>query len=440
MRNFRQTFCGPVRRIRFLGLFDTVNSVPRFENAWLRRVKYPYTAKTSAKVIRHAVAIDERRAKFRVDLISGKPKTDQEDKESKKRPTFHRYLSDLPTLLRPEASKAHPEKEKAADFSIRSWRRSRNTSPRSEHQGVAESGAGAPSKREPTDLESGPAAGPKQRHDARDDEDEIQSEVPRRRESLQRRFSDLNKPQDILELWFPGNHSDIGGGYTRHHSETWQLAQGPLVWMIHEAQKAGLSFDEEKLVGHNVSPIRLDENGLPGLPDKKHESRFHEALHNPATAGFIHDCLEYGRGSKQTSVAGWLAIEHLPFRRMDLQPDGTWKVIRWPVPRGETRDIPKDAKIHGSVLRRIEHDPNYRPGNLIMLGKGGRGHRKAPSHMGTGEWVSWANTGDKVGEVFVSKAWAEEVGHLGEKAEDAGGGGGWLPKAFTGRLKSVSVA
>lgn len=67
---FRETFSRPVRAIRFLGLFDTVNSVPAFENAWMQRSKFPYTARSSAKVIRHAVSIDERRAKFRQDLIS----------------------------------------------------------------------------------------------------------------------------------------------------------------------------------------------------------------------------------------------------------------------------------------------------------------------------------------------------------------------------------
>ena len=60
-----------MRRIRFLGLFDTVNSVPHFETAFLQRSKFPYTAKSSALVIRHAVSIDERRAKFRQDLVSG---------------------------------------------------------------------------------------------------------------------------------------------------------------------------------------------------------------------------------------------------------------------------------------------------------------------------------------------------------------------------------
>lgn len=50
LKGFRETFSRPVRRIRFLGLFDTVNSVPRFEMAWMQRSKFPYTARTSAKV------------------------------------------------------------------------------------------------------------------------------------------------------------------------------------------------------------------------------------------------------------------------------------------------------------------------------------------------------------------------------------------------------
>lgn len=50
MKGFRETFSRPVKRIRFLGLFDTVNSVPRFETAWMQRSKMPYTARSSAKV------------------------------------------------------------------------------------------------------------------------------------------------------------------------------------------------------------------------------------------------------------------------------------------------------------------------------------------------------------------------------------------------------
>lgn len=72
MKQFRETFCRPIDPLRFIGLFDCVNSVPQFESAWMSRTKFPYTARSSARVIRHAVSIDERRAKFRQDLISAK--------------------------------------------------------------------------------------------------------------------------------------------------------------------------------------------------------------------------------------------------------------------------------------------------------------------------------------------------------------------------------
>jgi uncharacterized protein (DUF2235 family) len=72
MLAFRETFSRPVEPIKFLGLFDTVNSVSMFENALMSRTRFPYTARTTAKVIRHAVSIGERRAKFRQDLIAEK--------------------------------------------------------------------------------------------------------------------------------------------------------------------------------------------------------------------------------------------------------------------------------------------------------------------------------------------------------------------------------
>ena len=92
----------------------------------------------------------------------------------------------------------------------------------------------------------------------------------------------------------------------------------------------------------------------------------------------------------------------MPFRRMDLQSDGSWKPIRWPLPCGEVRDIPHTARVHGSVIRRMQLDPDYRPGNLV-IGGGGRGMRRAPKEYGMGEWECVAEEGDPVGEVWVKK-------------------------------------
>jgi hypothetical protein len=64
--------------------------------------------------------------------------------------------------------------------------------------------------------------------------------------------------------------------------------------------------------------------------------------------------------------------------------------------------MPDEAKVHHSAIKRMEADPNYRPGNLI-LGGGGRGVKKAPAHAGIGEWVLAAREGDLLGECYVRK-------------------------------------
>lgn len=92
-------------------------------------------------------------------------------------------------------------------------------------------------------------------------------------------------------------------------------------------------------------------------------------------------------------------MEYLPFRRMDLQKDGSWKATRWPLPMGETRDIPDDAQIHHSVIKRMMANTHYRPGNLI-IGGGGRGVRHAPKKYGIGNWDVFKFENDPVRETF----------------------------------------
>lgn len=64
--------------------------------------------------------------------------------------------------------------------------------------------------------------------------------------------------------------------------------------------------------------------------------------------------------------------------------------------------MPDDAQVHNSAIRRMEVDPHYRPGNLI-LGGGGRGFVIAPKSAGTGEWIPTEHEGDLVRGIFVRK-------------------------------------
>lgn len=444
MKAFRETFSRPVTRIRFMGLFDTVNSVPRFESAWMQRSKFPYTARSSARVIRHAVGIDEHRAKFRQDLISGaKPPP----KKSKSRHAWEHLQHHL--RLGDDQSENVPPNEvpsivvdqptanggsRGPNLTVPDQRGQRDSTSmrRPSHSSQAPSNyienaerryraPGARRPRGPNVTVPIPTASVEDLTSIKSGQSGLSLQIPNGDED------DDDEDQDIQEVWFPGCHADIGGGWKLGDGELWPLSHAPLVWMVQEAYRAGLQLDPAKMKQFecleefegDFSPIREgcgwhemghhhNKNLQPVLggnekPQTISSRNFHAALELSSTNGWIHDCLSFGNGLPAASVIVWRMMEYLPFRRMDLQPDGSWKPIRWPLPCGEVRDIPLDAQVHVSVIRRMNADENYRPGNLIV-GGGGRGVRRAPPEYGMGEWVVRDHEGDAVQEVFVRKS------------------------------------
>lgn len=420
MKGFRETFSRPVRRIRFLGLFDTVNSVPRFEAAWMERSKFPYTARSSAKVIRHAVSIDERRAKFRQDLM-------YQTQTSKK---HHNVKSTVThAVVDKYRRRSKPNLDEKEGTAVEREDRGRRPSYFGQLEVPGQGDLG-----QPTPYRGHSRSKSRSKNSAAEDGASMLSQIGPY-DDVEDWESEDEAEQDVEEVWFAGGHGDVGGG--------WQVEPGtkstshvPLVWVVREAMKAGLRFDPEKVAAlgcadvldcepasqdqHTAVPdIRVDPSSPPTSPVLTaeatkipssnssshtaidHEPRqnpFHELMHKAHVAR-THDSLSHECGMSYTSVLAWKLMEYIPFRRMDLQPDGTWKPIRWPLPGGEVRDIPVDVKVHGSVIRRMRADKEYRPGNLI-IGGGGRGCRTAPEEYGIGQWECIANPGCPVGEIW----------------------------------------
>lgn len=134
--------------------------------------------------------------------------------------------------------------------------------------------------------------------------------------------------QDFKELWFAGVHADVGGGYPEEESA---LAKIPLLWMMEEAESAGLIFD----------------------PANKQD-----VLSDPAPD----PC-----GVQHQSLAGWWRLlEYLPQRRFKFDKK-RWG-WHWPN-RGRLRDMqPKGCDppvIHESVRQRMER-ASYKPRNLRL--------------------------------------------------------------------------
>jgi uncharacterized protein (DUF2235 family) len=52
-------------------------------------------------------------------------------------------------------------------------------------------------------------------------------------------------PRDLKQVWFPGSHCDVGGGYPEGPESA--QSKFPLAWMIDEARAAGLLLDQSKV-------------------------------------------------------------------------------------------------------------------------------------------------------------------------------------------------
>ncbi|KAM0232677.1 hypothetical protein ACHAP5_010653 [Fusarium lateritium] len=219
--------------------------------------------------------------------------------------------------------------------------------------------------------------------------------------------------EDIKEVWFPGNHGDVGGGWPvqvveeqeidsktpllsnangvvvngkpeakklslwgriKNFFKTWkadqastdvnddwlQMSDIPLEWMIREVKKCG-EKDANLQAGvhwcHSLEPFEQT---------MKDPARRMEATH-----GFMHDCLAFGYGTAFVKVLMWKFMEWLPFLTRWELDDATnknvkllgWKAVTFPPNGGSYRDIPRGAVLHQSLLDRLQTFSTYEPGN-----------------------------------------------------------------------------
>ena len=132
----------------------------------------------------------------------------------------------------------------------------------------------------------------------------------------------INARQDIQELWFPGVHCDVGGGYPERDGGLWCM---PFEWLLDSAREAGLLVNEERL-----------ENLKKTFPSQSSMQPQHE------------------------SKGPWWLAEYFP--KVSWQPDsGCWRPT---LGRGQPRFVHDGALIHKAALLRIREKPGYAPPNL----------------------------------------------------------------------------
>ncbi|KAF7625729.1 hypothetical protein AFCA_007561 [Aspergillus flavus] len=154
---------------------------------------------------------------------------------------------------------------------------------------------------------------------------------------------------DFKEVWFAGNHSDVGGGYNLQKGQKHLLSDTPLNWMVQEVLHLEGSESKLEFQTTNVEDVLRAESVFPGKEEpgtNAWEVRRH--TNQP------HDCLWFGHASAFLMVIFWWILEILPiFTRLELEK-GEWVPRRFPPNLGAPRDIPVEAKIHSSVNEMVK--------------------------------------------------------------------------------------
>lgn len=172
-------------------------------------------------------------------------------------------------------------------------------------------------------------------------------------------------PENLQEVWFPGDHADVGGGWPANGAK-FLTSDISLAWMIREMKLIDKNEGDSALQWYEKSiskfKARFDE-GMDRVEKKKDLPRLHNT-HNLWDAGLFMFIFWWimGRLSCTPDVVNTNpTLECMPIAHWELERT-RWVNSRWPNLAG-TRDIPSHVFLHNSVKRRLVNDPQYRPSN-----------------------------------------------------------------------------
>ncbi len=145
----------------------------------------------------------------------------------------------------------------------------------------------------------------------------------------------------LEQVWFAGMHADVGGGYPDE-----SLSFVSLLWMVEEAQKAGLRtvnivIDRYRALASSLGPIHDSRSGI-GAYYRYQPRRIESWLDTDATS--------YAQLPEGSQLAGDVASRTASLRDPAMIDD-----------QGRQRGLLNDVKVHESVIARIAKRKDYAP-------------------------------------------------------------------------------
>ncbi|KAF9644334.1 hypothetical protein BDM02DRAFT_3213730 [Thelephora ganbajun] len=329
---FKQTFCAPVT-IDFVGVWDTVASVGLI---YSRNLPFT-TANSGVRVFRHALSLDEHRARFQPNLFHREtPKQAAKRKKGESKPTNPVNATTSPNSEDDERTKPRSRPK----FGFTRW-------------GITVQRLSSEEQHRVPGVDRGVPSSPKALSPERRVLSGTSSEVLTTSEPL----------PAVQEVWFVGCHADVGGSAVED-TVRYSLADISLRWMVKQVilSQCGIRFDAAALKRADIdvatialagavlptSPSSSGGNGSGGYITRKGKERDVEEQNWPREEDVladIHDELKIH--------PLWWILEIVPMKFKWQEADGTWK-SEWSVNLGRGRQIrTEQPDFHDTVRQRM---------------------------------------------------------------------------------------
>lgn len=223
-----------------------------------------------------------------------------------------------------------------------------------------------------------------------------------------------DSPQiDLQEIWFPGSHSDVGGGWLSD-DQGHCLSNIPLRWMIAQALKYGVLFSSGSVSEFDLTYPTMDSlfsyhhDPLQLIP-KRYSHNLPSPHHSSSTAtSLLYDILEKDFAAMASSLTRfqfqrklrqifpntllldevppppvyrfdnrgedsiirclkWWLLELLPIGVYQNDPETNRWVRSYRPNLGKRRVLPRYARFHWSLFWRLYHIEDYNPSNLTDM-------------------------------------------------------------------------
>ncbi|KAL6925606.1 hypothetical protein ACO0SA_000206 [Hanseniaspora valbyensis] len=410
LQDFQKTFSMPFKvNIQFLGLFDTVNS-----SGILKDRVFPFSARSGiVKHVRHALSVDERRARYKQHNFLPNPCKKGNNSESTSEyntfVNFNSYLVErVPIKVKHLSTHKNLlyKRNKFIDHTVFFNRLCLPVLEKSKLFAEYKSSISV-------SLHLISVEGNFKVNSLTNDNVNLDTTLE---ESFD--FLENQSTSDLVEKWFPGDHSDVGGGWYLDAtiSDEFQLSNIPLRWIIFESLKHGIIFKKHKLkkyvqnipvekciLSHQHDSLSFKNVALKRKTKPLHNQiiRTKEAKNNKkdrkteeikileniiskkqSTRNRIDNILNENENNN-TKIQKLRKLEKLPIARDSVFLKIFWWIIefipttfriqnlkkmRWKIKSkpnfGGSRSIPVYSNLHWSVIWRMKFIEEYRPSNI----------------------------------------------------------------------------